>query len=63
MTPNKVCYIIVSKSLRTGEVMNSDVYINQRQAQRRVAELSHTFKEWNEFHIETALLIDEDNYE
>ena len=52
----QICYVILCKSIKTGETAVAGVHIDKTQAESRCADLSETFKDFNRFEIQSSIL-------
>ena len=57
---NQICYVILSRSNRNDEVAVAEVYMDKRQSESRLAELSNLFRGYNTFELQSAILVTPD---
>lgn len=52
----QICYVILCRSNRTGEILVAEVYTEKSQAEARTIELSKIFHDSNTFEMQSSIL-------
>jgi|PlaIllAssembly_1097288.scaffolds.fasta_scaffold00001_175 hypothetical protein len=59
----QICYVILCRSNRTGELAAAEVHLDKFRAESRLAQLSDIFHDSNTFELQSSLLETPDAHE